>query len=105
MGIRSYIASNGLPEFPDPARSYPPTGTLTGLTLWDSLGTPAHMAWFTPRTSMYYASISDSARDVRLVATANDPDAELEWRLNGGKWDFLVSGLTSAPARCSENGW
>lgn len=103
--IRSHIASNGLGEFPDPARRYPPPGTLSGLALWDSLGEAAHMSWFSPRTSMYYASISDGARDVRLVATANDPAAELEWRLNGGKWDFLVSGLTSAPARCSQGGW
>lgn len=103
--IRALIASNGQGETPDPARQYPPPGTLSGLALWDSMGQSAHMAWFTPRTSMYYASIQAQALDVRLVATPNDPGAELEWRRNGGKWDFLVSGLTSAPARCSENGW
>ena len=27
----------------------------------------------------------------RLAATPNDPDAELEWRMNGGKWDFLAA--------------
>lgn len=103
--IRSRIASNGQVEQPDLARRYPPMGTLSGLALWDSTGRDANMAWFTPRTSSYYASVSGDARGIRLVATPNDPDAELEWRRNGGKWDFLVSGLTSASASISPSSW
>mmetsp|Transcript_66126 Transcript_66126/g.132701 ORF Transcript_66126/g.132701 Transcript_66126/m.132701 type:complete len:501 (+) Transcript_66126:458-1960(+) len=103
--IRSLIASNGHGLYPDPARQHLPQGTLTGLIVTDSLGRPAQMAWFRPRHSLYRASIQEDARDVRLVATANDPDAELEWRRNGLKWDFLVPGLTSAPTSVSPYGW
>lgn len=103
--VRALIASNGQGVQPDPARLYPPTGTLTGLMLWDSMGKPANMAWFTPRTSCFHASISEGADDVRLVVTPNDPMAELEWRRNGGKWDSLVSGLTSSPAAVAASGW
>jgi hypothetical protein len=103
--IRSRIASNGQGVQPDPARLFPPTGTLAGLTLWDSMGHPANMAWFTPRASFYHTSISEAAHDVRLVATPNDPNAELEWRRNGGKWDVLVKGLTSSPAAVGTGGW
>lgn len=90
---------------PDLGQQFPPLATLVGLALKDSLGQPAQMAWFTPRSSSYFASVSQAALAVRLVATANDPDAELDWRLNGGKWDFLVSGLTSAPVSLSAHGW
>eukprot|EP00439_Symbiodinium_sp_Y106_P085435 s24_g28.t1 len=75
------------------------------LNLWDSMGLAANMAWFAPRVSLYFASIRENAHGVRLAATPNDPDAELEWRMNGGKWDFLVSGLTSSPAEVATFGW
>lgn len=103
--IRSRIASNGQGEHPDRARSHPPLGTLSGLALWDSKGRPASMAWFVPRTSFYYASVGEDTGDLRLVATSNDPEAELSWRRNGGKWDYLVSGLISAPTPVSSSGW
>ncbi|CAE8698672.1 unnamed protein product, partial [Polarella glacialis] len=103
--MRAHIASTGSGIYPDPARGCPPAGTLAGLSLFDSMGQPANMAWFTPRVSLYFASIGETANGVRLVATPNDPDAELEWRLDGGKWDFLVSGLTSSPAAVHPTGW
>ncbi|CAE7235146.1 PCSK5 [Symbiodinium sp. CCMP2592] len=103
--LRSKITSSGLGLSPDPARLYPPQGTLAGLNLWDSMGLAANMAWFAPRVSLYFASIRENAHGVRLAATPNDPDAELEWRMNGGKWDFLVSGLTSSPAEVATFGW
>mmetsp|Transcript_166222 Transcript_166222/g.533698 ORF Transcript_166222/g.533698 Transcript_166222/m.533698 type:complete len:578 (-) Transcript_166222:457-2190(-) len=103
--IRAKTTSTGQGQHPDPAQRFPALATLSGLALQDSLGDPAHMAWFTPRSSCYYASVGQAASHIRLVATPNDPDAELEWRRDGGKWDFLVSGLTSAPARISAYGW
>ncbi|CAJ1382805.1 unnamed protein product [Effrenium voratum] len=103
--VRSRIRSSGEGRTPDPARTYPPQGTLAGLNLWDSMGLAASMAWFMPRVSLYVASIREDAHGVRLAATPNDPDAELEWRFNGGKWDFLVSGLTSSPAEVAPYGW
>jgi len=103
--IRALIASNGRGQYPDPALQIPPLGTLSGLVLQDSFGAKARMAWFTPRQSFYYASIGYEARDVRVVATPNDPEATLSWRRDGGKWDNLVSGLTSPPAEVSSFGW
>lgn len=103
--IRASIASNGQGEHPDPAHKFPPLSTLSGLGLWDSLGRPARMAWFSPRKSRYFAAINAEAKDVRLVVSPNDPGAEIEWRRDGGKWDYLVPGMSSAPAAVSWSGW
>eukprot|EP00927_Polykrikos_kofoidii_P068062 TRINITY_DN63457_c0_g1_i1.p1 TRINITY_DN63457_c0_g1~~TRINITY_DN63457_c0_g1_i1.p1 ORF type:complete len:582 (+),score=80.81 TRINITY_DN63457_c0_g1_i1:89-1834(+) len=103
--MRSRIASNGQGVHPDPAMRYSPRGTLSGLSLWDSLGNSLRMASFLPRLSFYLASVGESACDVRLAATPNDPDAELRFRLNGGKWDYLVPGMTSSPVPVNNYAW
>eukprot|EP00928_Gymnodinium_smaydae_P045409 TRINITY_DN30274_c0_g1_i1.p1 TRINITY_DN30274_c0_g1~~TRINITY_DN30274_c0_g1_i1.p1 ORF type:complete len:618 (+),score=145.12 TRINITY_DN30274_c0_g1_i1:130-1983(+) len=103
--IRSRLPASGVAEGADVARTTPPQGTLSGLSVWDSLGKPAQMAWFQPRRSNYLASVSRGAWDVQLAATPNDPGAELMWRRNGGKWDYLVSGLSSVPVVVGAIGW
>ncbi|CAK9108692.1 unnamed protein product [Durusdinium trenchii] len=103
--VRSRIGFYGQGIWPDPAQLYPPEGTLAGLNLWDSMGTPAIMVWFMPRVSMYFASLREEAHGVRLAASPNDPDALVEWRINAETWQPLVPGRTSEVGEVAPYGW
>jgi len=91
----------------DVPKDVPAESTLTGLAVFDTYGTPARMdpTYFTPRHSHYAASVEPGSSSARLVASKNDPEAELEMRVNGQEWVHITSGVNSYLQAVPVRGW
>mmetsp|Transcript_81343 Transcript_81343/g.186066 ORF Transcript_81343/g.186066 Transcript_81343/m.186066 type:complete len:527 (+) Transcript_81343:56-1636(+) len=103
--LRAPLYSTLEAAYPDPATLFIARQSLTGLQVIDSEGKEPNMEDFQPRKSRYVAGVYSGASMVRVVASKNDPDARLEYRVTGGQWFPLESGVPSTNVGVPLYGW
>eukprot|EP00747_Dinoflagellata_sp_TGD_P212877 gnl/TRDRNA2_/TRDRNA2_85917_c0_seq3.p1 gnl/TRDRNA2_/TRDRNA2_85917_c0~~gnl/TRDRNA2_/TRDRNA2_85917_c0_seq3.p1 ORF type:complete len:581 (+),score=46.92 gnl/TRDRNA2_/TRDRNA2_85917_c0_seq3:179-1921(+) len=103
--LRSTISSTYRLTYPDRAEGIPPSGTLTGLAVYDMFGLPARMESFLPQRSTYFAPVDVENPWVFCVASQNDPDGSLELRINGQAWNPLTAGRNSEVFSVPTQSW